>query len=449
MKKRNIISVGAVLVSASILAFFGCFLLNDPRFEVEEETDFSNQMSFISSVDGVGWSWDPPESMHISGVHPTAVGLLVSHRHGLVSLHGETSEEIWSYESKGDFSTSVTADGLGVLLLAEEEGIVVFLDALTGDTVSEYSAPEGVFLHPSLVTTGQLLIPSSGGLSSYEIKTGDLSWRYEGKRKCFPLPIFNQDEPWNWPVSTNADALFLPEVCPAGEADDAGLYEELFSVGVIAIDGVSGDTLWESEKIPMDADDVSGEGFPPVWLAVADDARAIRLDVSGENYMFDIVTGDLLEGEWPLTGDDGFYNDLRVYVGSSWNIWYQRESSSSGHHDYVKTSYDGRIFQEVQIPEEVHVQVDHLWEPVNRAVALEDGVLTYGCAFDCKDSFSGTMNLIFAPWDDDFLEIEVEQLDPEINNAHVRSRLLVVPGAVVAYQENQNGKVLGSLVGLT
>ncbi len=406
-------------------------------------------MSFISSVDGVGWSWDPPESMHISGVHPTAVGLLVSHRHGLVSLHGETSEEIWSYESKGDFSTSVTADGLGVLLLAEEEGIVVFLDALTGDTVSEYSAPEGVFLHPSLVTTGQLLIPSSGGLSSYEIKTGDLSWRYEGKRKCFPLPIFNQDEPWNWPVSTNADALFLPEVCPAGEADDAGLYEELFSVGVIAIDGVSGDTLWESEKIPIDADDVSGEGFPPVWLAVADDARAIRLDVSGENYMFDIVTGDLLEGEWPLTGDDGFYNDLRVYVGSSWNIWYQRESSSSGHHDYVKTSYDGRIFQEVQIPEEVHVQVDHLWEPVNRAVALEDGVLTYGCAFDCKDSFSGTMNLIFAPWDDDFLEIEVEQLDPEINNAHVRSRLLVVPGAVVAYQENQNGKVLGSLVGLT
>ena len=453
MKNKYIILGGAILFSASMLVSLGYFYLYDSRVELEE-VDFSDRMSFISSVDSVSWSWDPPESMHVSGAHPIAAGLLVIHRHGLVALHGETSEEIWSYELEENFSVSVAADGLGVLVLAGGNPgsrpieNIVFLDAITGDSVSEYPAPEGVFLHSSLMTAGQLLVPSDGGLSAYGMRTGDLSWKYEGRSECLALPDFNPGEPWIWPASTSADDLFIPEICPIEKSDGAGVHEGAFSISIIAIDGGSGGTLWESEPVPMYVDDASDEAFPPVWVSVTDDARAVRMDASGENYMFDSATGDLLEGNWPLAGDDGFYNDLRVYIGSSWNIWYQREGSGPGYHDYVKTSYSGKVVQEVQVPEESHVLVDHLWEPVNRALALEDGILTYGCTTECGDPSTGHLKLIFAPWNDDPLEIEVEQLDPEINNAHVKSRLLAVPGAVVAYQENQSGQVLGSFVGI-
>jgi hypothetical protein len=456
-RHRRIILLSGAAVTLTLLLVAGIFLFRqyDTRRSEQLADGFRDPLSYVTSVDEVAWSWQPPRQMAMRDIQPTAAGLIVTHAGGLVAIEGGSGEETWDREFSQESSSAVTPDGLQVVHAQpaneEEDKEITVLDSASGRQLSQPAVPGEAFVHRLLLTATHLLVAHDGGVGAFSLESGERSWSYQTPPGCLELPNFDPENDWQWPVAAHTDLVFVPQVCSESGGQEPVPSSADVSLNVVALEGATGEHVWSSEDIPLDEySHEGGDSTYPARLMSSGDMQTLILRSPRGFHALDAKDGGTLSGDEPMAIEGGLFEDRLVYAGSEFFVSHQPEPTDGGEVVYVKSSYDGGVVDEVRVPEDVHPPVDPPWTPAPRVAALEEGIVLFGCGegIDCE-SDSAPLEIHFFPWDDGTpSQIRFQDDSPGISGPYLRSSLLPVPGAVIAYQRWPAGYPVGAVVGL-
>ena len=433
--------VCSIAIVLAVILVFAYLVLQERRAEDLAE-DFGNPESYLPSVTELGWSRGPSPEVHALDVRAVALGLLVVHSGGVFVLEGATGDEAWSTDTAGRPTIEVTPDGMRVVGIEQEEdakgGEVVVLNAVSGGREARFATPEGADQHRHLLTSSHLLVSEVGELTAVDLDTGEAAWTYQSPSGCAPLPEFNPEEEWLWPIVTGPEHVFVAQACdsPGGR------------VHTVALDTATGEAVWQSQDMALEQEVTDAYAF--VRVQASEDSETVVVCVQGKAHVLNAADGSL-RGEPGAVDGEAFEDKRRLYVGAEHVVALDPDRSDEGTHAYVKYSYDGSALEQVQIPVDVHPPVEHYWAPQRRLAVVEEGIVVLGCADEeaCGAGDSSWQEVFFVAWGaDDPVRVEAEELSETFSSQYMNNRLVAVPGGVVAYQEANSGRPHGAFFGL-
>ncbi|GAA0983033.1 hypothetical protein GCM10009551_028940 [Nocardiopsis tropica] len=259
-------AAGPVLISFSLLT---CSCSFPGEAGGAEEV---SEPSAVASVSGIGWEWEAPEGRTIERVEPVPTGAAVVLDTGIVVLHGQNGEEVWSrLAAEGErFTTTRTVDGSAFLVAhgaedaeVPEESLV--LDAATGAEEGEFqvleeAAPWGLWRvsRDERVSRPARESESFRPISVAEVGSGELRWEQEEPLECEAAPGLPAQQ---------VDALLHESVLAVLVTCSPERFEESMEVttAVVGLDLADGGELWREEftheaSSPFPAASVSLDG---------------------------------------------------------------------------------------------------------------------------------------------------------------------------------------------
>jgi hypothetical protein len=457
-QRRRIFLTSGLVPTLTFVLITGILFFQqyDTRRTEQLADDFRAPLSYVTSVDEVAWSWQPPRQMAMRDIRPMAAGLVVTHAGGLVAIDGGSGNEIWDHEFPQESSAAVTPDRLKAVYAPPTTGggkgkEITVLDSVSGRQFSQHDVPGEVFVHHRLLTSTHLLFAHDGEAGALFLASGERSWSYRTPSGCLDLPGFDPENDCQWPVAAHTDLVFIPQVCSGSGGQKPGPYPVDVSLNVVALEAATGEPVWSSEDIPLEGYSHEGGDIPyPVRLMSSGDMQTLILRSPQGFYALDAGDGGILSGDGPLAIESGLFEDHLVYAGSEFFVSHRPEPPVDGEVVYVKSSYDGEAVEEIRVPEDIHPPVDPPWTPAPRIAVLGEGIVLFSCGdgLDCEAD-SVPLEIHFFPWGDgDPSEVRFQDGSPDLSGSYLRSSLLPVPGAVIAYQRWPAGYPVGAVFGL-
>jgi outer membrane protein assembly factor BamB len=189
---------------------------------------------------------------------PAGDVVLVQDEQRLLAVPAAGGEPRWTFQMGDPFPEVTPAVADGRVFVPIDGGGVTALDLATGEELW-HEGPPGIGRAAPIVV-GDAVVSANGGLSAYEVASGELRWRIEGVEGFAPM-------------ATDHGVVF------ASLATDTELV-------LLAVDVASGRELW---RVPFDG---------PVFIGLAASASTVvGIESSGTVRAFDAATG---EERWRL-----------------------------------------------------------------------------------------------------------------------------------------------------
>lgn len=370
----------------------------------------------VESVSEVGWEWKAPKESRILNVEPVAMGAAVTLDTGVVILHGDTGEEVWSHlASEGEFfSAGLTADGSAFLVARgpdreEPPDETLILDADTGAVKGEFQVRKD--LAPwdlRRVSEAERVHRPEGVLEEYrplsviEVGDGTQRWQQEKPLFCETAPELPSSQ--NDTIIHGSTLLVLVTCTP----ENGGHRPFESAVAVVAVDLTDGTEFWRQEFAYS-----AQNRFPRISFAVEEDWVLLANNESREVHAIGIESGEIegsTEGRAVALHDDGILIQATTAQGSRYELL-------NAALDPISSM---EAFQNIEESEEN-----------NHALPLSEGVA--GVEIVESDTDEKTATIGFTSWETG----ETELLDPglpalqSMSLSQFPGSLVGVPGAVL------------------
>ncbi|QUX24902.1 MULTISPECIES: PQQ-binding-like beta-propeller repeat protein [Nocardiopsis] len=370
----------------------------------------------VEYVSEVGWEWQAPEESRILNVEPVAMGAAVTLDTGIVILHGDTGEEVWSHlvSEEEFFSAGLTADGSAFLVARgpdreEPPEETLILDAGTGAVKGEFRVRKD--LAPwdlRRVSEAERVHRPEGVLEEYrplsviEVDDGTQRWQQEKPLSCEIAPELpsSQDD-----TAIHGSTLLVLVTCTP---EDGGHRPFESAVAVVAVDLADGTELWRQEFAYS-----SENRFPRISFAVEEDSVLLANNESREVHAIGIESGEI---EVSAEGSVIAFHENGILI--------QATAAQGSHYELLNADLDPIASMETSENLEESEESRH-------ALPLPEGVV--GVEIVESDTDETTATIGFTSWETG----ETKLLDPGLPALQSTSlsqfpgSLVGVPGAVL------------------